>query len=149
MRATDAKITGASAQGLATPLRLQKIVSGGQTGADRAALDFAIKHQIPHGGWCPAGRKAEDGAINRRYHLTETTSSAYSERTWQNVLDSDGTVIFTIEDKLRGGSRTTVQFAQMMGKPWVHLAAKRRAENAGILRQIVVVARQDPAADPA
>ena len=49
-----------------------KIVSGGQTGADRAALDFAIGHGIPHGGWCPKGRKAEDGPIDPRYELTET-----------------------------------------------------------------------------
>ena len=65
MHATDRKIPGASAP--AAPLRLEKIVSGGQTGADRAALDFAIKHQIAHGGWCPAGRKAEDGVVSRRY----------------------------------------------------------------------------------
>ena len=60
---------------------LQKIISGGQTGADRAALDFAIAHGIPHGGWCPAGRRAEDGGLDPRYQLKETPSSNYTQRT--------------------------------------------------------------------
>jgi hypothetical protein len=58
--------------------KIEKIVSGGQTGADRAALDFAIEHGIPHGGWCPKGRKAEDGPIDPRYLLRETPTSATS-----------------------------------------------------------------------
>lgn len=80
-----------------------KILSGGQTGTDRAALDWAIAHGIPHGGWCPKGRKAEDGPIDGRYQLQETPSSSYVERTEWNVRDSDGTVVFSIAAVLTGG----------------------------------------------
>ena len=80
---------------MAAPTR---IVSGGQTGADRAALDWAIARRIPHGGWCPQGRKAEDGVIEAKYHLTETPSADYIQRTEWNVRDSNGTVVFSIAD---------------------------------------------------
>ena len=93
-----------------------KIVSGGQTGADRAALDWAIEHKIDHGGWCPKGRKAEDGVIESRYALQETRSENYRQRTRQNVVDSDGTLILNIGD-LSDGSLTTLQFAEYFGKP--------------------------------
>ncbi len=73
-----------------------KIMSGGQTGADRAALDFAIGHGIKHGGWCPKGRRAEDGAIDARYQLKETPSANFVQRTEWNTRDSDGTVVFSI-----------------------------------------------------
>jgi len=76
---------------MAAPTR---IVSGGQTGADRAALDWAIAHGIPHGGWCPKGRKAEDGMSQAKYELIETPSTDYVQRTELNVRDSDGTVVF-------------------------------------------------------
>jgi hypothetical protein len=82
---------------------IKKIISGGQTGADRAALDFAIYHDIRHGGWCPKGRLAEDGMIERRYELQETSSKSYPQRTEKNVRDSDGTAIFA--QKLTGGSK--------------------------------------------
>jgi hypothetical protein len=119
-------------------LAIDRIVSGGQTGADRAALDFAIAHHIKHGGWCPAGRKAEDGVIDSRYQLEETPSKSYSQRTKWNVRDSDGTVVFTISDRLQSGSRTTVQFARKLGKPWLHLAANRpRVDHAVILRRFI------------
>ena len=75
---------------------LERIVSGGQTGADRAALDIAIRHGITHGGWCPKGRRAEDGPISCQYALTETPSEQYIQRTEWNVRDSDGTVVFTL-----------------------------------------------------
>lgn len=107
-----------------------KIVSGGQTGADRAALDFAIAHGISHGGWCPKGRKAEDGAIDARYHLMETRRAEYTQRTEWNVRDSDGTVIITIADKLSRGSKATAKFAQAHGKPCLHIAAKSHARSA-------------------
>ena len=100
---------------------LQKIISGGQTGADRAALDFAIEHGIPHGGWCPAGRKAEDGTIDVRYHMVETPSSNYLQRTEWNVRDSDGTAVFSIEPALTGGSKKTVTLAHKHKKPVLHL----------------------------
>jgi hypothetical protein len=72
---------------------IKKIISGGQTVADRAALDTAIKLKIPHGGWIPKGRKAEDGPLPEMYQLQEMPTESYSARTEQNVIDSDGTLI--------------------------------------------------------
>lgn len=106
-----------------------KIVSGGQTGADRAALDFAITSGIAYGGWCPKGRKAEDGPIDWCYRLEETPSAHYVQRTECNVRDSDGTLIFTVADKLAGGSQKTAEFAQKLDKPCLHLAAERPDED--------------------
>jgi hypothetical protein len=103
----------------------QKIISGGQTGADRAALDFAIARGIPHGGWCPCGRLAEDGAIPARYGLTETPSSDYAQRTEWNVRDSEGTVIFSVGTTLAGGSQQTVELAAQHRKPCLHLSQER------------------------
>ena len=100
---------------------IKKIISGGQTGADRAALDFAIEHGIPHGGWCPKGRLAEDGCIDARYQLTETSTKNYPQRTEKNVQDADGTVIFTVSPKLTGGSKKTASLATAYGKPWIHV----------------------------
>ncbi|OAH99736.1 hypothetical protein A1353_20180 [Methylomonas methanica] len=98
-----------------------KIVSGGQTGADQAGLDWAINHEVNHGGWCPKGRRSEDGPIDSIYELTETPSSKYLERTEWNVRDSDATVIFTMDEKLDGGSKKTAEFAQKLGKPVIHM----------------------------
>jgi len=100
---------------------IDKIVSGGQTGADRRALDFAIERGIPHGGWCPRGRKAEDGSLNTRYRLRETPSSSYPQRTEWNVRDSDGTAVFSISPVLTGGSKKTVDLAHKHRKPVVHI----------------------------
>ena len=97
------------------------IVSGGQTGADRAGLDFAIGQGIPHGGWCPKGRKAIDGAIPNRYELRETPSANYPQRTEWNARDSDATVIFTLSETLTGGSKLTAKFADKHRKPWIHI----------------------------
>jgi hypothetical protein len=96
---------------------IKQIVSGGQTGADRAALDFAIEHDIPHGGWCPRGRRAEGGKIPRRYELMETPNSGYFQRAEWNVRDSDGTVVFSIGTELSDGSQNSVFLAQKLGKP--------------------------------
>lgn len=101
---------------------IQRIVSGGQTGADRAALDFAIAHGIPYGGWCPKGRKAEDGVIAAGYALIETPRSDYLQRTEWNARDSDGTVVFTVTAKLSGGSKRTVEFASRHSKPVIHIS---------------------------
>jgi hypothetical protein len=100
---------------------LRKIISGGQTGADRAALDWAIKRGIPHGGWCPKGRRSEDGVIDQRYQLVETPSEDYSQRTEWNVRDSDATAVFSIRKELRGGSLLTVELAARYNKPVIHL----------------------------
>lgn len=97
------------------------IISGGQTGADRAALDFAIAHDIPHGGWCPRGRMAEDGTLEDRYHLKETPSRQYAERTEWNIRDSDATVVFSSNREVTGGTALTLGLARRMGKPVLHL----------------------------
>lgn len=110
-------------------LWLEKIISGGQTGADRAALDWAIKNAIPHGGWCPKGRKAEDGIINPYYQLQETPSEDYAQRTEWNVRDSDGTVIFSIKKNLIGGSSLTKNFALYYNKPCLHIFKDSPQEN--------------------
>lgn len=102
-----------------------KIVSGGQTGADRAALDAALELGIACGGWCPAGRRAEDGPIPRRYPLTEHASPAYSRRTRQNVIDSDATLIVCYGPPT-GGTALTQRCCQRRGKPCVVIDASTR-----------------------
>jgi hypothetical protein len=99
---------------------IQKIISGGQTGADRAALDFAIKHSIPYGGWVPKGRKTEDGTLPEKYNLQEMPTGQYSKRTEQNILDSDGTLIVS-HGRLTGGSALTRELAKQHRKPWIHI----------------------------
>ena len=116
---------------------IPKIVSGGQTGADRAALDWAIKVGIPHGGWCPKGRKAEDGPIDARYQLQENPSSEYVQRTEWNVRDSDGTVIFTLRPTLTGGSKKTADFARKHRKPCLHLGAETSSNLSEDLRVFI------------
>ena len=95
---------------------IEKIISGGQTGVDRAALDSAIALRIPHGGWCPAGRRAEDGRIDERYRLVELVSPRYGDRTRKNVEDSDGTLILNREI-LEGGTALTLIFTRNLSKP--------------------------------
>ncbi len=101
-----------------------KIISGGQTGADRAALDWAIANQVAHEGWCPKGCKAEDGIIAPCYKLTETPSFQYSERTEWNIRDSDGTVVFSISKAISEGTLFTVESAKNYEKPYIHLCKK-------------------------
>lgn len=100
---------------------VRKIVSGGQTGADRAALDWAIEHDIPHGGWCPAGRRAEDGLIPAQYRLQETPGHNYAQRTRWNVRDSDATLIISFSPELAGGSLATWQWAKKIERPCLHV----------------------------
>jgi hypothetical protein len=117
---------------------IERIISGGQSGADIAALDFAIEHGIAHGGWCPRGRKAEDGRIDGRYQLKETPSSSYVLRTERNVRDSDGTVVFSIAAVLMGGSQRTVELARRHEKPSLHLSATSDGDKAaGLLREFI------------
>jgi len=92
------------------------IVSGGQTGVDRAALDFALQAGIPCGGWCPRGRLAEDGVIDARYPLRETGGAGYGERTRANVRDSDATLIIC-DGKPSGGTALTERTAIELGRP--------------------------------
>ncbi len=94
------------------------IISGGQTGVDRAALDIALALKIPCGGWCPRGRRAEDGRIPDRYPLKESSSRSYASRTIQNVIDSDGTLILTFGTPT-GGTLLTKNAAQRRHKPFL------------------------------
>ena len=91
-------------------------MSGGQTGVDRAGLDAAIFHGIPHGGWCPKGRLSEDGPIPQRYALKESSSRNYAVRTRQNVKDSDGTLIL-FEHEMTRGTGLTSKCAQQLRRP--------------------------------
>jgi predicted Rossmann-fold nucleotide-binding protein len=93
-----------------------KIISGGQTGVDRGALEAARRSGIPHGGWCPRGRIAEDGPIPPKYKLRETDSTAYVARTEKNVLDSDATLIFC-RGALSGGTLLTYRLADQHQRP--------------------------------
>jgi hypothetical protein len=97
-------------------VRPAKIVSGGQTGVDRGALDAAIASGIAHGGWCPRGRRAEDGPIPDRYGLAETDSPDYPVRTERNVLDSDATLILC-RGQPTGGTLFTLRMARRHAKP--------------------------------
>ncbi len=93
-----------------------KVVSGGQTGVDRAGLDAARTAGLPCGGWCPRGRLAEDGPIDPGYPLAETPSADYAQRTEWNVRDSDGTLVVA-RGRPTGGTALTMTFARRHGKP--------------------------------
>lgn len=112
--------------GIVLPVR--RIISGGQTGVDRAALDAAIELGVPHGGYVPAGRKAEDGRIDERYNLIELASTSYDDRTERNVIESDGTLIISV-GPLTGGSLTTRRFTRQHDKPLLHVDLIRVAHD--------------------
>lgn len=97
-------------------MKLKKIISGGQTGVDRGALDAAIYLGLDHGGWCPSGRKAEDGVIPVKYQLRSTWTGDYHARTRLNVEEADATIVFT---KWEGsaGSDLTQRYVEMYDKP--------------------------------
>jgi hypothetical protein len=96
--------------------RPRRIVSGGQTGVDRAALEVAVALGIPHGGWCPRGRRAEDGTVPARFALSEHASPDYAARTEANVVDSDGTLVLH-RGRLAGGTKLTFDLARRHGRP--------------------------------
>lgn len=96
--------------------RTSRIVSGGQTGVDRAALDVALAHGIDCGGWVPCGRRAEDGRISPRYPMRETPGAAYVDRTRRNVRDSDGTLVL-LRGEATGGTALTLAIARQMRRP--------------------------------
>ncbi len=105
-------------------MQLTKIISGGQTGADQAALDAAIELGIDHGGWVPKGRLTEAGPLPEKYQLQEMPTASDPERTERNVLDSDGTVIFS-RGPLTGDSKLAAEFAGKNGRPWLHIDLRR------------------------
>ena len=99
---------------------ITKIISGCQTGADIAGIDAAIANNFPCGGWVPKGRRTSDGPLPDKYIVQEMPTAGYPKRTEQNVIDSDGTVIFT-HGKLSGGSDLTRKYAIKHRRPWLHL----------------------------
>jgi len=99
---------------------INKIISGGQTGADQGALDAAIQMGIPHGGWIPKGRLAENGPLDPKYLLQEMPTASYPKRTEKNVLDSTGTLIIS-HGPLSGGSLRTQKLAKQHHRPWLHI----------------------------
>ncbi len=108
-------------------MMIKKIISGAQTGADRAARDFAINNDIPHGGWVPRARIAEHAIIPEHYGVNEAPTTAYSRRTELNVIDSDGTLILS-HGELSGGSALTKKMAQKHGKPCLHINLNQKPE---------------------
>lgn len=140
---------------------MARLISGGQTGVDRAALDVALGLGIPSGGWCPKGRLAEDGPIAARYPLVEIDSPDYPARTRRNVEDADATLVLS-RGALSGGTALTLRIAQELGRPsfvvdlrdpadlvaareWIartrprtlNVAGPRESENAGIYDEAV------------
>lgn len=105
---------------------IKQIISGGQTGVDRAALDVAIKLAIAHGGWVPRGRLTESGPLPLKYQLKEIRSSSYSKRTEKNVIDADGTLIIS-RGPLTGGSDYTREMAVKHHRPWLHIDLSKTA----------------------
>ena len=105
-----------------------KIISGGQTGVDRAALDFALKNGLECGGWCPPGRESESGRIPDTYPLEEVEVPGYDERTRRNILDSDATLIITAGGRMEQGTRLTIEWAKRYKRPFFHLDLEDRSE---------------------
>ena len=110
---------------------VKKIISGGQTGVDRAALDVAQELGLPCGGWCPKGRLAEDGRLPARYPLDETPTTDYAQRTEWNVRDSDGTLVLHLGE-VSGGTAQTIDVAQRLGKPRLVLDLTRQPSTSAV-----------------
>ncbi len=106
---------------------IEKIISGGQTGVDQAALDAAIKLGIPYGGWISKGRKTENGPLSKKYNMQEMDTSKYSDRTEKNVIDSDGTLIIS-RGNLTEGSEYTRKMAMKHNRPWLHIDISKNAK---------------------
>lgn len=121
---------------------VSKIISGGQTGADQAALDAAIKFNIEHGGWVPKGRKRENGVLPSKYRMQEMDTTDYAARTRKNVMDSDGTVL-PAKGPLRGGTLLTQRIALQAGRPCCHIDLMAMDEFEGALMLNTFVTESD------
>ncbi|MES9993685.1 MAG: putative molybdenum carrier protein [Candidatus Thiodiazotropha sp.] len=119
-----------------------KIVSGGQTGVDRAALDGAIACGIDVGGWCPQGRMAEDGAIPECYPLKELDNAGYSERTLQNVIDSDATLIIYF-GYLSGGTEQTLAYCIAERRPYLLIDGEELSRERAAVRVLDFIASRE------
>ncbi len=119
-------------------MTIKKIISGGQTGADIAGIDAAISCKVPYGGWLPKGRKAENGIVPENYTQFQVmTKGGYPKRTEQNVIDSDGTIIFTY-GKLAGGSSLTKKFAVKNKRPWLHIDLDAEKNPSSVIKNWVI-----------
>ncbi len=124
---------------------LEKIISGGQTGVDRAALDFAIDHKIPHGGWVPNGRLSEDGQVPDRYQMQEHLSKSYPPRTKDNVRDADATVIFTNGPiNQENGCILTASACLEYKKPYVVISLVRVDDDEAVLAIEILLREHRP-----
>lgn len=99
----------------------EKIISGGQTGVDQGALDFALMHGLKCGGWCPHGRQCEYGPIPDKYPLKEVEVRDYDERTRRNIMDADATLVITAGGRIEKGTRLTLQWLEEFNRPFFHL----------------------------
>ena len=115
---------------------LQKIISGGQTGVDRAALDVGFELGIPVGGYCPKGRRSEDGTIPDKYPLVETSTSNYGVRTEKNVIESDGTLILNV-GQVSSGTAYTIKMARRHKKPFLVVQLDQEFQNEAVLHWLV------------
>mmetsp|Transcript_5522 Transcript_5522/g.12889 ORF Transcript_5522/g.12889 Transcript_5522/m.12889 type:complete len:199 (+) Transcript_5522:71-667(+) len=120
------------------PRSVMRVVSGGQTGVDRAALDAALAVDFPCGGWCPQGRRANDGPIAERYPLEETPSIDYKERMEWNIRDSDGTLILVWKRLTPGGGPwLTQKLANRQHKPHLVIDVSKEEDHDGAARDII------------
>jgi hypothetical protein len=126
---------------------LLRIVSGGQTGVDRGALDAALELGVECGGWCPAGRLAEDGMIPERYPVIDLIGGGYAERTAQNVADSNGTLVISNGEPI-GGTRETVKRCTEMQKPHLVIDCKLLTINQAIDLALTFVSQLPSRANP-